>query len=501
MGFLDTHDAFVDARRNWSKYNLGVDFDTAWQNYYDSHYDPDNLEGWADPVWSEEAWNDLVRENGGDPDLYKDDYNDLDTFGESVMESFDIMTATDIVSAMYDKYPEVEFVYEDGPKDGEVLLVFDLGDSPLDMEELTEWLEGCGADVSFAGPYMKLLVPEDEMDESLRTKLFKKIGCYSDGSPMEESLLESSNNHIDDSVLADIEDEIYFDLGLDVEVDNDDSYEHSDKAIKITLEDSPEPADELLGEIAKWFRNNVGKTILKGYTWAEAAYDFDSISIGIKPITNESLKESLGTENAKKIYTYANAVDPYDVMAELDGNTVKLDYGGDDYELIQCADDGTIQSTYYSSIGSPGSKTDSESFDSFNSLDDYIEMNGIEREDWDDIINDYYEESLTEGTDKITVKLSKDDLDGISLEELHPNYYDLYIKDKGDHIEITGYETNIWNALHPYDLHWRTTKVNENLTEGALSNGSYSLYNGWVKVPDKDSIPDQYPELEPEYTE
>lgn len=293
MGFLDTHDAFVDARRNWSKYNLGVDFDTAWHNYYDNHYDPDNLEGWADPVWSEEAWNDLVRENGGDPDLYKDDYNDLDTFGESVMESFDIMTATDIVSAMYDKYPEVEFVYEDGPKDGEVLLVFDLGDSPLDMEELTEWLEDCGADVSFAGPYMKLLVPEDEMNESLRTKLFKKIGCYSDGSPMEESL-----------------------------------------------------------------------------------------------------NESLGTENAKKIYTYADAVDPYDVIAELDGNKVKLDYGGDDYELIQCADDGKITSTFFSSTVSGNGDTKE-----FDSLDDYLEMSGIEREDWDDIINDYYEESLNEGFD------------------------------------------------------------------------------------------------------
>ena len=111
------------------------------------------------------------------------------------------------------------------------------------------------------------------------------------------------------------------------------------------------------------------------------------------------------------------------------------------------------------------------------------------------------DESLTEGTDRITVKLSKDDLDGMPIEELHPDYYDLYIKDKGDHIEITGYETNIWNALHPYDLHWRTTKVNENLTEGAMTNGSYSLYNGWVKVPDKDSIPDEYPELEPEYSE
>lgn len=111
------------------------------------------------------------------------------------------------------------------------------------------------------------------------------------------------------------------------------------------------------------------------------------------------------------------------------------------------------------------------------------------------------EESLNEGTDKITVKLSKDDLDGIPVEELHPDYYDLYIKDKGDYIEITGYETNIWNALHPYDLHWRTTKVDENLTEGAMTNGSYSLYNGWVKVPDKDSIPDEYPELEPEYSE
>lgn len=111
------------------------------------------------------------------------------------------------------------------------------------------------------------------------------------------------------------------------------------------------------------------------------------------------------------------------------------------------------------------------------------------------------EESLNEGTDKITVKLSKDDLDGMPVEELHPDYYDLYIKDKGDYIEITGYETNIWNALHPYDLHWRTTQVNENLTEGAMTNGSYSLYNGWVKVPDKDSIPDEYPELEPEYSE
>ncbi|MBQ3420333.1 MAG: hypothetical protein IJH34_01415 [Romboutsia sp.] len=34
-----------------------------------------------------------------------------------------------------------------------------------------------------------------------------------------------------------------------------------------------------------------------------------------------------------------------------------------------------------------------------------------------------------------------------------------------------------------------------------MTNGSYSLYNGWVKVPDKDSIPDEYPELEPEYSE
>ena len=119
-------------------------------------------------------------------------------------------------------------------------------------------------------------------------------------------------------------------------------------------------------------------------------------------------------------------------------------------------------------------------------------------EKWEE---DNTNESLTEGTDKITVKLSKDDLDDIPVEELHPDYYDLYIKDKGDYIEITGYETNIWNALHPYDLHWRTTKVNENLTEGAMTNGSYSLYNGWVKVPDKDSIPDEYPELEPEYSE
>lgn len=39
------------------------------------------------------------------------------------------------------------------------------------------------------------------------------------------------------------------------------------------------------------------------------------------------------------------------------------------------------------------------------------------------------------------------------------------------------------------------------LTEGAMTNGSYSLYNGWVKVPDKDSIPDEYPDLEPEYSE
>lgn len=88
MGFLDTHDAFVDARKNWSKYNLGVDFDTAWQEYYDKHYDPDNLEGWADPIWSEEAWNDLVRENGGDPDTVKEEYSD--SLGESVLKSFDL---------------------------------------------------------------------------------------------------------------------------------------------------------------------------------------------------------------------------------------------------------------------------------------------------------------------------------------------------------------------------------------------------------------------------
>lgn len=139
------------------------------------------------------------------------------------------------------------------------------------------------------------------------------------------------------------------------------------------------------------------------------------------------MNESLGTENAKKIYTYVDAVDPYDVISTLDGNTVKLDYGGDDYELIQCADDGKITSTFFSNTVSGNGDTNR-----FDSLDDYIEMSGIEREDWDDIINNYYEESLT---------------------------------------------------------------------EGAMTNGSYSLYNGWVKVPNKDSIPDEYPDLEPEYSE
>lgn len=50
-----------------------------------------------------------------------------------------------------------------------------------------------------------------------------------------------------------------------------------------------------------------------------------------------------------------------------------------------------------------------------------------------------------------------------------------------------------------FEKGWK--QVEESLTEGAMTNGSYSLYNGWVKVPDKDSIPDQYPELEPELSE
>ena len=50
-----------------------------------------------------------------------------------------------------------------------------------------------------------------------------------------------------------------------------------------------------------------------------------------------------------------------------------------------------------------------------------------------------------------------------------------------------------------YNKGWK--QVDESLNEGAMTNGSYSLYNGWVKVPDKDSIPDEYPDLEPEYSE
>ena len=44
MGFQDTHDAFVMARKTWDKYGLDVDFDTAWQAYYDAHYDPEHWE-------------------------------------------------------------------------------------------------------------------------------------------------------------------------------------------------------------------------------------------------------------------------------------------------------------------------------------------------------------------------------------------------------------------------------------------------------------------------
>jgi len=357
MGFLDTHDAFVDARRNWEKYNLGVDFDTAWHNYYDKHYDPENLQSWADPVWSEEAWNNMVRENGGDPDLYKDDYSDIDTFGESVRESFDIMTATDIVSAMYDKYPEVEFVYEDGPKDGEVLLVFDLGDSPLDMEELTSWLEDCGADVSFAGPYMKLLVPEDEMDESLRTKLFKRIGCYSDGSPMEESLSEG------------------FDPDKDYKITFQ-TTEYGDFQSHIV---SGKDVEEVLKKMKEH----------KYIVWPVEELD-----------TNESLTEDEDFEKVNLI------------------NKI-LDYAG-------------------------------KSEGNFNEIEELILWN----EDDNIIIPD--------------LKAMKNHLENCDINEL---------KDIAE------------------------DNLDESLTEGAMTNGSYSLYNGWVKVPDKDSIPDEYPDLEPEYSE
>ena len=92
MGFQDTHDAFVMARKIWDKYDLGVDFDTAWQAYYDAHYDPEHWETWEDPLWYKDAWDELVRENGGDPDSVPAETVEFDDeFGESVQEAFDLL--------------------------------------------------------------------------------------------------------------------------------------------------------------------------------------------------------------------------------------------------------------------------------------------------------------------------------------------------------------------------------------------------------------------------
>lgn len=368
MGFQDTHDAFEYARKSWDKYGLGVDFDTAWQTYYDNHYDPEHYEDWVDPIWSQEAWDALVIENGGDPSSVPTETVEFDDeLGENVKEAFDLMTASDVVRKMYQKFPEIEFVSESDQVGGNVLLIFELPKGIINkLEQITNWLEQHGVDVSFSGKYLKVSVPEDEMDESLRTKLFKKIGCYSDGSPMEESFEDDYETHYDAA-----------------------------------------HAEEWMDKHPYGYYNNED----------DYGLDDDMDWEGYDDL--EENVNNLAYKNARKFYDWVEATDPYD-------------------------QDITFEK-------SNGVYTVTQTFDESGTA----------------VLNVFYPDGK------------------------------VYVNNLA---EEGAYDTDRFNSFEEFCDAYQI-EINESLTEGAMTNGSYSLYTGWVKVPDKDSIPDKYPELEPEYSE
>lgn len=407
----------------------------------------------------------MVIENGGDPGAVETVEYD-DTFGESMMEAFDLMTATDVVRNMYNKFPEIEFVNERDSVGGNVLLIFQIPKGFMDkLEELTDWLESHGIDVSFSGQYLKISVPEDEVDESLRTKLFKKIGCYSDGSPMNESLQDTTFKEWFDKNLTTSFDEYVQEFpevqvlaDAKAEEIRDNAYQFYDVypvdstdreyAFDFASEILGIPYDDLYNS---WLNDEPLDDDYEGYEW------------------DDDVDESL-TEAYDKQYKQ--------IMRFLDNNHIKRDespwsWGLDFFPYKD--EPGLYETIYYDpDLGwciDPHRKGESDKC--FKTFDEFVRY-----------FNKAYglhsmEESLTEGAngsvEDYLEKMKKGNPEKVLQNAKgNPNAEKAYKKFKG---------------------------LEESLTEGALSNGSYSLYNGWVKVPDKDTIPDEYPDLEPEYSE
>ena len=512
MSFQDTHDAFEYARKSWDKYGLGVDFDTAWQTYYDNHYDPEHYEDWVDPIWSQEAWDALVIENGGDPNAVEPEIIEFDDeLGESVKEAFDLMTASDVVRKMYQKFPEIEFVSESDPVGGNVLLIFELPKGIINkLEQITNWLEQHGVDVSFSGKYLKVSVPEDEMDESLRTKLFKKIGCYSDGSPMEESFED------------------------DYDIDNDEYGTHYDAA----------HAEEWMDKHPYGYYNNED----------DYGLDDDMDWEGYDDLEEDV--NNLAYKNARKFYDWVEATDPYD-------QDITFEKSNGVYTVSQTFDEsGTAVlnvfypdgKVYVNNLSGEGAY-DTDRFNSFEEFCDayQIEINEslaeevkwVHEKDYScrDIFKNGIANVLTSNgfgfgkSGKITLPVCgihnslidengniKDTLtntfnslainfkskkkfvkditpeqresikrDVLALNNDAQKFVDVIFNDRKNTIYV------LFDGETNHNKGWK--QVDESLNEGAMTNGSYSLYTGWVKVPDKDSIPDEYPELEPEYSE